>query len=79
MPTLKLRYNLATNYPEVARQWHPIRNKDKKPEDFTPGTNKKAWWICDKGHEWEAIIGNRTMGTGCPYCSGSRAAINMTA
>jgi hypothetical protein len=73
MPALKLRYKLLTNYPEVARLWHPTRNKNKKPEDFTPKSHEKVWWLCDKGHEWEANIGNRTGGGGCPYCSGNKA------
>ena len=38
-------------------------------------SNKRVWWICDKGHEWQAIISNRTgkNKTGCPYCSGRKA------
>ena len=65
--------NLLNNYPEVAAQWHPTKNGDKKPEDFTPGSGKKAWWECGRGHEWEATINNRTKGNGCPYCSGRKA------
>ena len=36
-------------------------------------SNKKVWWQCKKGHEWEATVGSRAMGTGCPYCSGTIA------
>jgi hypothetical protein len=61
-------YNLLTSYPDIARQWHPTKNASRKPEEFTPGSGKKAWWYCDFGHEWEAAIGKRTGGTGCPYC-----------
>ncbi len=33
-------------------------------------SNKKLKCICSKGHEWYAIIANRTFNkTGCPYCS----------
>ena len=34
-----------------------------------PNSNKKAWWKCIKGHEWQAIIGNRNRGNGCPQCA----------
>ena len=46
---------------------------DLKPEDFMPNSNKKVWWKCSKGHEWQAIIQDRNKGTGCPYCSGRYA------
>ena len=65
--------NLLSNYPDVTRQWHPTKNGDKKPEDFRPGSNKRVWWLCDRNHEWEATIANRTRpkGRGCPgNCAG---------
>ena len=37
---------------------------------ITTGSQKKVWWICKQGHEWEAIIVNRKNGNGCPYCAG---------
>ena len=37
-----------------------------------PRTHKKAWWICEKGHEWEAVIGSRISGVGCPYCANKK-------
>lgn len=51
------------------REWHPTKNGELTPKDVTCGSNKKVWWMCEKGHEWEAIIVNRTKGRGCPYCS----------
>ncbi|MBQ4587207.1 MAG: zinc-ribbon domain-containing protein, partial [Clostridia bacterium] len=35
-------------------------------------SHKKAWWKCDKGHEWQARIASRNKGSGCPYCSGRK-------
>jgi len=35
-------------------------------------SNKKVWWICDKGHEWDATIYNRNNEHGCPYCTNQR-------
>lgn len=32
-------------------------------------SRKKCWWKCfKKQHEWEAVVSNRSSGTGCPYC-----------
>ena len=62
-------YNdLQTLNPELARQWHPTLNGESMPCDFMPGSNKKAWWICEKGHEWEAVISSRNKGAGCMLC-----------
>ena len=66
--------SLAETHPEVAKQWHPTKNGDLSPKDFTHGTHKKVWWKCDKGedHEWIARIAKRTRGSGCPICSGRK-------
>ena len=42
------------------------------PTHVSRGSTKNIWWECEKGHEWQAIINNRTNGRGCPYCSGKR-------
>jgi len=62
--------NLAALNPDLAKQWHPIKNDDLLPSGVTPGSNKKAWWICHKGHEWPAKIADRNKGSDCPYCAG---------
>ena len=62
-------YNdLATTNSDLALQWHPTKNRSKRPTDYTAGSNKKAWWLCDKGHEWEATIASRNKGAGCKEC-----------
>ena len=43
------------------------------PYQVTPGSGKKVWWRCSRGHEWEASPNNRTKGRGCPYCAGKKA------
>ena len=65
-------YNLAVRYPELLKEWHPTRNGDLTPWDVTHGSSRKVWWICHKGHEWDAVIFNRIKGIGCPYCSGNK-------
>lgn len=64
--------DLATTHPELAGQWHPSRNGNLASHEVIAGTNKKLWWQCHKGHEWEASGSDRVLGKGCPYCSGQR-------
>ena len=61
----------AEAYPEVAKQWHPTKNGSLLPKEVYAGSNRKAWWMCERGHEWEAVIGSRQR-TGCPHCSNRR-------
>ncbi len=70
MKTIKVRRSLAEKYPDIARQWHPTKNLPLTPHNVSPGSGKKAWWVCEKGHEWKAQIKSRTRkkGTGCPKC-----------
>ena len=67
---------LQTINPELARQWHPRKNGSLTPADVTPYSGKMAWWICERGHEWKAVVGNRRRGRGCPYCAGRAVSEN---
>ena len=64
--------NLATKYPELAKEWHSTKNGELTPYDVTCGVNKRVWWKCNKNskHEWRAFISSRK-DKGCPYCSGN--------
>ena len=64
--------DLASQYPELARQWHPTKNGDLTPDQVSPGTRRKVWWICDKGHEYQSSVSSRTHGSGCPVCAGKK-------
>ena len=68
-------YNdLATTYPEIAKEWHPTKNKNLTPKDVTAGSKRKIWWKCEKGHEFEQSIDKRTYRSqSCPYCAGYKA------
>jgi len=60
--------SLATQYPELATEWHPTKNGNLTPSDVVAGSHKKVWWKCAKGpdHEWEAALRNRTgLNRGC--------------
>lgn len=63
--------SLATNRPEIAAQWHSIKNGDTTPFDITEKNCNLFWWLCPKcGHEWQSSPNNRAKGVGCPCCSG---------
>lgn len=66
---LKGENDLETICPKLAKEWHPIKNGKLRPSDVFPGSHKKAWWICENKHEWEAVIKSRVNGIGCPYCA----------
>jgi hypothetical protein len=61
----------------LVEQWHPTANMDLLPTDFTAGSGKKVHWLCSKGHEWEAIILNRSKGQGCPTCAGRKILVGF--
>ncbi len=63
--------SLANRFPYIATQWHPTRNGDLTPDRVTAGIDKKVWWRCVQGHEWEAAVHPRTsQDSGCPVCAG---------
>ena len=74
MPQASPNYNLFVLKPNLVKEWHPTKNAGLKPQELTPGSGKKVWWICHSGHEWEAVIYSRSRGSGCPYCNNSKSA-----
>lgn len=69
--------NLKECFPKIAMEWHPVKNGKLLPENVTPVSGKKIWWMCSKNnnHQWNAMVGKRTTEnekTGCPYCSGRK-------
>lgn len=70
---LKNYNDLFTLYPIAKDIWNFERNQNISPFDYAVKSHKKVWWICEKGHEWEAKISHITDGHGCPYCAGQRA------
>ena len=67
--------NLANEkeYAHLVEQWHPTKNGDKTPQNTASGSGIKVWWLCDKGHEWDAAPTTRSrQAQGCPVCSNKR-------
>jgi len=76
MEKLSKYYNLAVINPELSKQWHTTKNGNLTPFEVTPNSNKKVWWICEKGHEWEAGIAHRNNGSNCPFCCNQKVCID---
>lgn len=64
--------DLATVNPILASEWH-VKKNILKVENVGVGNSSKAWWLCTKGHEWEAGIYSRhSKKVGCPVCSNKK-------
>ncbi len=72
--------DIGTTHPEIAKQWHPKKNRDLTPQDVSAGSNKNVWWFYSyddpktQRHfdfEWKATVNNRTKNSECPFISGS--------
>ena len=68
--------SLAEVNPALAKEWHPNKNGDLTPFDFSQGAKIKVWWQCSKNdeHVWEAKINSRSTSkkSGCPFCNGRK-------
>jgi hypothetical protein len=68
---------LLNKNPRLSKDWHSTKNGDLSPRDVTLYSSRKVWWICDKNHEWDAVVSARARGNGCPYCSGRDGRRNL--
>lgn len=63
--------DLATLYPQLAKEWDYEKNGKLRPLDITSKTPKKVWWKCSTcNNSWLSSVAHRTDGRGCPYCKG---------
>ena len=60
--------DLQSLRPEIAEEWSD-KNLPLTPSQVTAFANRKVWWRCSKGHEWNTLISTRSYGSKCPYCS----------
>ena len=68
--------DLVTVKPELANTWHPTKNGALAPDQVTSQSNRKVWWMCDREHEWQAVISDRAnRNRGCPYCTRQKPVI----
>ena len=63
--------DIETTNPEILKEWNYEKN-DITPKQISHKSTKKVWWVCEKGHEWEASPLSRlrhSKPTRCPYCA----------
>ena len=66
--------DLATTHPKIAKERHPTKNGNLTPKDVIAGSQKKIWWLCPEGHEYQQSLLKRTSRDySCPICSGHKA------
>ena len=76
--------DLATILPELAKEWHPTKNGNNTPDDFTIGSHKIVWWYLPYDDpktgkhfdfEWKSSIHARVRNgkiQQCPYLVGKK-------
>ncbi|MFZ4454922.1 MAG: zinc-ribbon domain-containing protein [Bacteroidales bacterium] len=60
--------SLVKHFPLIAKEFNVEKNANLDVKELTIKSHKNIWWKCKKGHEWQAIISNRTRGNNCPFC-----------
>lgn len=68
---VKVGFNdLASNYPELLKEWDYDVNSHLSPYDITTRSNRVIGWKCSVcAHKWKTAIVKRTMGAQCPKCN----------
>lgn len=65
--------SLLERYPNICMEWDYSKNKIQ-PNEITPASHQKVWWLCKKGHSYQSSVSHRTSErpTGCPYCANKK-------
>ena len=74
--------DLATIAPQIAKQWHPLLNDLRKPENVLAVSESLVWWQCPEGHVWRSKIRARVeqgQQLRCPICEGDTSRIKRYA
>ncbi|MBT8797896.1 MULTISPECIES: zinc-ribbon domain-containing protein [Microbacterium] len=70
--------DLATLRPDLMAEWNLERNGELAPGSIGAFSIAKVWWTGSCGHEWDAMVSNRSKGQGCPFCAGKRPIVGLT-
>jgi very-short-patch-repair endonuclease len=57
------KLSIVITHPEIAKEWHPTKNRKNRPEKFTKGSSKIIIsWQCSKNkeHVWKSDVRKRT-------------------
>jgi superfamily II DNA or RNA helicase/SAM-dependent methyltransferase len=68
--TCKICNSFGYLKPELIEEFNP--DNQASPYEISINSSQKFKWKCKLcGHEWTAIVSNRSQGSGCPGCSGA--------
>ncbi|WP_235500927.1 zinc-ribbon domain-containing protein [Agreia sp. Leaf244] len=67
--------DFASARPSLVKEWDQAANGDLKPTQVTARSNKRIWWKCAAGHQWQSTPSNRFIGTGCTRCIGAQTSL----
>lgn len=71
--------SLAEKDPDIAKEWHPSRNGDLKPENVPWASTMTIWWRCRANHSWRGQVTARTTAkTKCPLCTGKLTSVEKS-
>jgi len=68
---IKRGISLSQKEPWVLAEWDYSKNT-LSPNNITPRSHERCWWICAKGHSYDLAVADKANGQGCPYCAGKR-------
>jgi len=68
--------NFFNTYPTIALEWDYEKN-EKTPDMYTPKSNEKVWWRCEKQHSYLQTIKHRANGGKCIYCTNRKILIGF--
>ena len=72
-------YCLEYGREDLLTEWHPEKNGAFSVDEISYGSQKRIWWKCAFGHEWESPLFGRTCQQhGCPYCAGKKIPEGMS-
>ena len=78
--------SIIYTHPDIAKEWHPIKNTTLIPDNITYGSKKMVWWLCMKkcpegcNHEYLAAPTNRCgiNQQNCPFCCNQQICIHTS-
>lgn len=69
--------SLAAAFPDLMVEWDNAKNKFD-PSRISPKSKIKAHWKCRFGHDWQAVICNRTLNkSNCPNCTSQTSRLEI--
>lgn len=61
--------SFGVKHPEIISSFSYKLNYPITPFDIGTQSDLKLFWECSEGHTWEATVGHRIRGDGCPRCN----------